>query len=94
MLQTRPQTRKWNLRQVEDSRSTNGSLEKEDLDGVGKSEMENFSVTVSEAQNNLTFEEEEPGDPELNLDTDNLDQGDTIAKTWCFSFHFQGSFTV
>ena len=39
--------------------------------------MEKFSVTISEAQNKLTFEKEEPGDPEADLDTDNLDQGDT-----------------
>ena len=41
--------------------------------------MEKFSVTVSEAQNKLTFK---PGDPEADLDTDNLDQGDTIVNTW------------
>ena len=44
--------------------------------------MEDFSVTISEAQNKLTFKEQEPGDPEADLDTDNLDQGDTIVKTW------------
>ena len=45
----------------------------EDLDGVGESEMEDFSVTICEAQNKLTFEEEEPGDPEADLEDVILD---------------------
>ena len=44
-----------------------------DLDGVGESEMEDFSITISEAQNKLTFKEQEPGDPEADLEDVILD---------------------